>query len=251
LTLKHNGPGINVSRKCAKPPNCNCRGQPVKAERRSRFGRLRVSDCQMPETRLSPRRNVKVAEWVVWVWGGLCQVAAVAWLSGSLTPFAAAARPQFVKPRGGCRSVGRVVRRPLLRVAPLRSALYGCMYFVPFVCLSSRCCRQLVDRGSVRSMRRALSSVSIWSVGTWSVGGLLRTLDWQARCFGAVANGLTGEENQKFQAGDFPTKSREFNGRQTGMLGNLANEGVLLAGKCQAQRGVSAPDLGRRVTSDG
>lgn len=177
----------------------------------------------------------------------MCQVAAVAWLSGSLTPFAAAARPQFVKPKCGCRSVGRVVPRPLLRVAPLCSALYGCMYFVPFVCLSSRCCRQL-DCGSVCA---GFCRVSRSGRLGWEVGGLLRTLDWQARCFGAVANGLTGEENQKFQAGDFPTKSREFNGRQTGMLGNLANEGVLLAGKCQAQRGVSAPDLGRRVTSDG
>jgi hypothetical protein len=94
-----------------------------------------------------------------------------------------------------------------------------------FAC--SRCCRQL-DR------RYAPGFVECLGLGGWEVGGLLlllRTRELQARCFGAVANGLTGRENQKFQAGDFPTASLEFNGRQTGMLRNPANEGVLRTGR--------------------
>jgi hypothetical protein len=56
--------------------------------------------------------------------------------------------------------------------------------------------------------RYAPGFVECLGLGGWEVGGLLlllRTRELQARCFGAVANGLTGEENQKFQAGEFPT----------------------------------------------
>jgi hypothetical protein len=122
---------------------------------------------------------------------GLCQVVADAWLSGFLTPFAAAARPQFVK---GV-DVDRLAvfcpfcARPLLARRALKCS---------FVC------RHVAAGNWAVGMRRALSRCL--GLRGWEVGGLLRTQELQARCFGAGCRKRL-EENQKFQTGDFPTAS--------------------------------------------
>jgi hypothetical protein len=148
--------------------------------------------------------------------------------------FAAAARPHS-RSRGVWVSIG------WLCVKRAASALLLCCLFVVVqatcaagkVCAGPCCVSQSI--GSAREFGGGRSA-------------LLRAL---------CANGLhcwgkstAGRKSQSFRLAILETRSWELNGRQTGVVEGLANEGALLAGRCQAGCGVSAPDLGHVVTSD-
>jgi hypothetical protein len=155
---------------------------------------------------------------------------------GSLPSFAAAARPQSVKPRSRRWAVGCVLRRLLFARVPLR------LDFVPSVCAG-------LCRVAVRL-----------SIGRWSVGRSAAGSSVQALCFDAVCTlqrletGLGIEQlgkKSQFQAGDFRTASRQLNGRQTGMLRGPRMKGALVAGKMASGSWCFSARLGQMVTSDG